>query len=66
GYFSDRFYRNQMILFGQIPSNKLYVPVIIVFLNKFLDNKLKDFLINDININDNDAMTLLIVTLIRS
>ncbi|MFQ6625861.1 hypothetical protein Gotur_005434, partial [Gossypium turneri] len=27
-----------------------------VFLNKFLDNKLKGFLIDDININDNDAI----------
>ncbi|MBA0679615.1 hypothetical protein Goari_011374, partial [Gossypium aridum] len=25
------------------------------FLNKFLDNKLKGFLIDDININDNDT-----------
>ncbi|XVE65898.1 hypothetical protein DITRI_Ditri08aG0036900 [Diplodiscus trichospermus] len=31
-----------------------YVPFIILFLNKFLDNKLKGFLINDINIDDSD------------
>ncbi|KAK8596848.1 hypothetical protein V6N12_065327 [Hibiscus sabdariffa] len=31
-----------------------YVPFITVFLNKFLDNKLKGFLINDINIDDSD------------
>nr|YP_010242988.1 Ycf2 [Impatiens walleriana]QTJ26121.1 Ycf2 [Impatiens walleriana] len=32
-----------------------YVPFITVFLNKFLDNKPKDFLIDDINIDDIDA-----------
>nr|YP_010178207.1 Ycf2 [Impatiens cyanantha]YP_010178228.1 Ycf2 [Impatiens cyanantha]QUV73803.1 Ycf2 [Impatiens cyanantha]QUV73824.1 Ycf2 [Impatiens cyanantha]QUV73892.1 Ycf2 [Impatiens cyanantha]QUV73913.1 Ycf2 [Impatiens cyanantha] len=31
-----------------------YVPFITVFLNKFLDNKPKDFLIDDINIDDSD------------
>ncbi|MBA0550644.1 hypothetical protein Golob_021577, partial [Gossypium lobatum] len=31
-----------------------YVPFIIVFLNKFLDNKVKGFLINDIDIDDSD------------
>ncbi|KAK8516976.1 hypothetical protein V6N12_032176 [Hibiscus sabdariffa] len=31
-----------------------YVPFITVFLNKFLDNKLKGFLIDDIDIDDSD------------
>nr|YP_010209590.1 Ycf2 [Impatiens davidii]YP_010209608.1 Ycf2 [Impatiens davidii]UBA17532.1 Ycf2 [Impatiens davidii]UBA17550.1 Ycf2 [Impatiens davidii] len=31
-----------------------YVPFITVFLNKFLDNKPKDFLIDDINMDDSD------------
>ena len=31
-----------------------YVPFITVFLNKFLDNKPKGFLIDDINIDDSD------------
>ncbi|MBA0840916.1 hypothetical protein Goarm_003453, partial [Gossypium armourianum] len=31
-----------------------YVPFITVFVNKFLDNKLKGFLIDDINIDDSD------------
>ncbi|MBA0819637.1 hypothetical protein Gohar_022408, partial [Gossypium harknessii] len=31
-----------------------YVPFIIVFSNKFLDNKVKGFLINDIDIDDSD------------
>ncbi|MBA0721408.1 hypothetical protein Golax_008953, partial [Gossypium laxum] len=33
-----------------------YVPFITIFLNKFLDNKLKGFLINDIDINVSDAI----------
>ena len=31
-----------------------YVPFIMVFLNKFLDNKPKGFLFDDINIDDSD------------
>ncbi|KAI8002058.1 Protein Ycf2 [Camellia lanceoleosa] len=31
-----------------------YVPFITVFLNKFLDNKPKGFLIDDIDIDDSD------------
>ncbi|MBA0689821.1 hypothetical protein Goari_007532 [Gossypium aridum] len=33
-----------------------YVPFSTVFLNKFLDNKLKGFLIDDIDINASDAI----------
>ncbi|KAG4117617.1 hypothetical protein ERO13_D12G243150v2, partial [Gossypium hirsutum] len=33
-----------------------YVPFSTVFLNKFLDNKLKGFLIDDIDINVSDAI----------
>ncbi|MBA0737992.1 hypothetical protein Gogos_011408, partial [Gossypium gossypioides] len=33
-----------------------YVPFIAVFLNKFLDNKLKDFLVDDIDIDDSDTI----------
>ncbi|KAG4158980.1 hypothetical protein ERO13_D02G149651v2 [Gossypium hirsutum] len=40
-------------LFKYLATNS-YVPFIIVFLNKFLDNKLKSFLIDDINIVDSD------------
>ncbi|KAG4169338.1 hypothetical protein ERO13_A12G088950v2 [Gossypium hirsutum] len=35
-------------------STNSYVPFITVFLNKFLDNKLKGFLIDDIDIDDSD------------
>ncbi|TYH84320.1 hypothetical protein ES332_D02G190000v1 [Gossypium tomentosum] len=40
-------------LFKYLATNS-YVPFIIVFLNKFLDNKLKGFLIDDIDIVDSD------------
>ncbi|MCD7472216.1 hypothetical protein HAX54_013235 [Datura stramonium] len=43
-----------MILFGQIASDKFYVPFITVFLNKFLDNKPNIFLLDEINIDDSD------------
>ncbi|MFQ6665271.1 hypothetical protein Gotur_032047 [Gossypium turneri] len=33
-----------------------YVPFITIFLNKFLDNKLKGFLIDDIDIDASDAI----------
>ncbi|MBA0808929.1 hypothetical protein Gohar_024628, partial [Gossypium harknessii] len=33
-----------------------YVPFITIFLNKFLHNKLKGFLINDIDIDASDAI----------
>ncbi|MBA0692482.1 hypothetical protein Goari_010038, partial [Gossypium aridum] len=33
-----------------------YVPFITIFLNKFLHNKLKGFLIDDINIDASDAI----------
>lgn len=35
-------------------ATNFHVPFIIVFLNKFLDNKLKYFLINDIYIEDSN------------
>ncbi|KAL3522696.1 hypothetical protein ACH5RR_015530, partial [Cinchona calisaya] len=35
-------------------ATKSYVPFIMVFLNKFLDNKPKGFLIDDIYIDDSD------------
>ncbi|MBA0856421.1 hypothetical protein Goshw_028176, partial [Gossypium schwendimanii] len=37
-------------------ATKSYVPFIIVFMNKFLDKKLKGFLIDDIDIDDSDAI----------
>ncbi|TYI82175.1 hypothetical protein E1A91_D05G203900v1, partial [Gossypium mustelinum] len=40
-------------LFKYLATNS-YVPFITVFLNKFLDNKLKGFLIDDIDIDDSD------------
>ncbi|KAG4134406.1 hypothetical protein ERO13_D08G154540v2 [Gossypium hirsutum] len=40
-------------LFKYLVTN-FYVPFITVFLNKFLDNKLKGFLIDDIDIDDSD------------
>uniref|UniRef100_K4B4J2 Ycf2 N-terminal domain-containing protein n=1 Tax=Solanum lycopersicum TaxID=4081 RepID=K4B4J2_SOLLC len=46
-----------------------YVPFITVFLNKFLDNKSKGFLVDEINIDDSyntDARITSIVTLLRS
>ncbi|KAL3502436.1 hypothetical protein ACH5RR_036885, partial [Cinchona calisaya] len=36
------------------PATNSYVPFITVFLNKFLDNKPKGFLFDDINIDDSD------------
>ncbi|MBA0628637.1 hypothetical protein Godav_023332, partial [Gossypium davidsonii] len=45
----------QSYLFKYLATNS-YVPFITVFLNKFLDNKLKGFLINDINIDDSNAI----------
>lgn len=41
------------ILIKYLATNS-YVPFITVFLNKFLDNKLKGLFINDIDINDSD------------
>nr|KJB71417.1 hypothetical protein B456_011G122200 [Gossypium raimondii] len=43
----------QSYLFKYLATNS-YVPFIIVFLNKFLHNKLKGFLIDDIDIDDSD------------
>ncbi|MBA0558461.1 hypothetical protein Golob_015477, partial [Gossypium lobatum] len=42
-------------LFKYLVTNS-HVPFIIVFMNKFLDNKLKCFLIYDIDIDDSDAI----------
>ncbi|MFQ6646162.1 hypothetical protein Gotur_020575, partial [Gossypium turneri] len=42
-------------LFKYLATNS-YVSFITVFLNKFLDNKLKGFLIDDINIDASDAI----------
>ncbi|MBA0819325.1 hypothetical protein Gohar_022224 [Gossypium harknessii] len=42
-------------LFKYLVTNS-YVPFITVFLNTFLDNKLKGFLIDDIDIDDSDAI----------
>ncbi|MBA0797663.1 hypothetical protein Gohar_008336, partial [Gossypium harknessii] len=40
-------------LFKNLATNS-YVPFITIFLNKFLNNKLKGFLIDDIDIDDSD------------
>ena len=37
-----------------LATTNSYVPFITVFLNKFLDNKLKGLFINDIDINDSE------------
>ena len=37
-----------------LATTNSYVPLITVFLNKFLDNKLKGLFINDIDINDSE------------
>jgi len=44
-----------MILFGQYVAKSSHVPFIIIFLNKFLDNNFKGFLIDNWDdINDSD------------
>ena len=46
--------RNWTILLVKYLVTNSYVPFIMIFLNKFLDNKPKSFIFDDIDIHDNN------------